>query len=307
MSDLDFKNPQKITDLGKQMEPFIWGKAELRDFFSADGKPLQGILIKPDNFDPNQKYPLLVYIYETLHEGLHRFSHPSPGTSVNPAYYVSNGYIFWMPDIEYNTGYPGEDALKCVLPGIQMLIREGYIDPSRIGIQGHSWGGYQIAYMITQTNIFAAAEAGAPVSNMVSAYGGIRWESGMVRQFQYERTQSRLGASLWEAPMRYIENSPIFWADKVQTPLLMIHNEDDGAVPWYQGIEYMMALRRLGKAAYMFNYNNEGHGLKKRVNQEDWTTRMQEFFDHHLKGAPAPKWITKGIQAWEKEEEKKEN
>jgi dipeptidyl aminopeptidase/acylaminoacyl peptidase len=305
VSDMSFKNPKKITGLGQQMEPFLWGKAELHDFFSADGKPLKGILIKPDNFDPNKKYPLMVYIYETLHYMHHYFRHPSPGTSVNPSFYVSNGYVLWMPDIEYDTGYPGQDALKCVLPGVQMLIRKGYIDPKAIGIQGHSWGGYQIAYMVTQTNIFAAAEAGAPVSNMTSAYDGIRWGSGMVRQFQYERTQSRQGDTLWNVPFRYIENSPIFWADKVQTPLLMIHNDEDGAVPWYQGIEYIMALRRLEKEAYMFNYNGEQHGLRKRVNQEHWTRCMQEFFDHHLKGAPAPKWMTDGIKAWEKEEEKK--
>jgi len=305
VSDMDFKKPQKITDLGRQMEPFLWGKAELHDFFSADGKPLKGILVKPENFDPNKKYPLMVYIYETLHQRFHSFRHPSPGTSVNFPYYVSNGYVMWMPDIEYGTGYPGRDALKCVLPGIQILVREGFINHKAIGIQGHSWGGYQIAYMVTQTNIFAAAEAGAPVSNMTSAYGGIRWGSGMVRQFQYERTQSRQGDSLWEVPMRYIENSPIFWADKVKTPLMMIHNDEDGAVPWYQGIEYMMALRRLGKEAYMFNYNGEAHGLRKRVNQKHWTQCMQEFFDFHLRGAPAPKWMTDGIKAWEKEEEKK--
>jgi len=303
-ADIDFENPRKITNLGRQMEPFIWGKAELRDFFSSDGKPLKGILIKPDNFDSNKKYPLIVYIYETLHQRFHSFRHPSPGSSVNFPYYVSNGYVMWMPDIEYDTGYPGKDALKCVLPGIQMLAREGFIDPESIGIQGHSWGGYQIAYMITQTNIFAAAEAGAPVSNMISAYGGIRWGSGLVRQFQYERTQSRIGGSPWEVPMRYIENSPIFWADKVQTPVMMMHNDEDGAVPWYQGIEYIMALRRLGKEAYMFNYNGEAHGLRKRVNQKDWTRRMAEFFDHHLKGAPASAWMTNGIKAWEKEEEK---
>ena len=305
VSDINFSKPEKITDLGKQTEPFIWGKAELRDFFSSDGKPLKGILIKPENFDASKKYPLMVYIYETLHSGLHRFRNPSPGSSINPSYYVSNGYILWMPDIEYDTGYPGKDALKCVLPGIQMLVSEGYINENAIGIQGHSWGGYQIAYMITQTNVFAAVEAGAPVSNMTSAYGGIRWGSGMVRQFQYERTQSRLGASLWEVPMRYIENSPLFWADKVETPILMMHNDADGAVPWYQGIEYIMALRRLGKEAYMFNYNGEGHGLRKRVNQEDWTIRLAEFFDFFLKGSPAPKWMTDGIQAWEKEENEK--
>ncbi|MFC2166746.1 alpha/beta hydrolase family protein [Acidobacteriota bacterium] len=300
VSDTKFSNPKKVTSLGKQTEPFIWGKAELRNFESSDGKPLKGILIKPENFDPNKKYPLMVYIYETLHTGFYRFRNPSPGTSINTSYYVSNGYIIWQPDIEYDTGYPGQDALKCVLPGIQMLIGEGFVDPEAIGIQGHSWGGYQIAYMITQTNIFAAVESGAPVSNMTSAYGGIRWASGMVRQFQYEHTQSRLGASLWEVPFRYIENSPIFWADKVQTPILMIHNDEDGAVPWYQGIEYMMALRRLNKEAYMFNYNGEAHGLRKRVNMEDFTIRMQEFFDHHLKGAPAPKWMTDGILAWDK-------
>ncbi len=306
LGDLTLSNPRKITDLGRQVEPFLWGKADMRSFVSADGKALKGILIKPDNFDPNKKYPLLVYIYETLHPMLHYFRHPSPGTSGNPSYYVSNGYIIWMPDIEYDTGYPGKDALKCVLPGIQMLVQEGLVDPKAIGIQGHSWGGYQIAYMVTQTNIFAAAEAGAPVCNMISAYDGIRWGSGMVRQFQYERTQSRLGASLWEVPMRYIENSPIFWADKVETPLLMIHNDQDGAVPWYQGIEYIMALRRLGKEAYMFNYTGEDHGLRKRANQMDWTKRMAEFFDHHLKGAPAAEWMVKGIKAWEKKEKEPE-
>jgi len=299
-SGKDLHAAQKITDMGRQMEPFLWGKSELRDFFSADGKPLKGILIKPENFDPGKKYPLMVFIYETLHQGRHRYRHPAPGSSINPSYYVSNGYIIWQPDIEYDTGYPGRDALKCVLPGIQMLIREGYIDSDAIGIQGHSWGGYQIAYMVTQTNIFSAAVCGAPVSNMTSAYGGIRWASGMVRQFQYERTQSRLGDTLWQVPLRYIENSPLFWVDKIQTPVMYMHNDEDGAVPWYQGIEFIMALRRLEKEAYMFNYNGEAHGLRKRVNQKDYTIRQAEFFDHHLKGAPLPDWMEFGIKAWEK-------
>ncbi|KPK75369.1 MAG: hypothetical protein AMJ79_11415, partial [Phycisphaerae bacterium SM23_30] len=300
IGDTDFQNLRKISNVGKQLDKFIWGNAELRDFYSSDGKPLKGILVKPENFDPKNQYPLMVYIYETLHSGLHNFRAPSAGTSISVPYYVSNGYVVWQPDIEYDTGYPGRDALKCVLPGIQMLIKEGFINPKAIGIQGHSWGGYQISYMVTQTNIFAAAEAGAPVSNMVSAYGGIRWSSGMVRQFQYERTQSRLGASLWEVPMRYLENSPIFWADKIQTPLLILHNDQDGAVPWYQGIEFIMALRRLNKVGFMFNYNGEEHGLRQEVNQKDFTVRMQQFFDHYLKGAPTPDWMINGIQAWKK-------
>ena len=126
-----------------------------------------------------------------------------------------------MPDIVYRTGYPGESCYNAVIPGVSSLIDKGFIQKDKIGVQGHSWGGYQIAYLVTKTNIFACAEAGAPVSNMISAYGGIRWQTGLSRMFQYEHTQSRLGGTLWDKPMRYIENSPIFYVDKIQTPLLL--------------------------------------------------------------------------------------
>ena len=189
-----------------------------------------------------------------------------------------------------------------MVPSIEKILSLGFVDPERVGLQGHSWGGYQGAYMITQTDIFAAIESGAPVSNMTSAYGGIRWGSGLVRQMQYEHTQSRLGRTLWDGGMmRYIENSPVFFADNINTPVLIIHNDKDGAVPWYQGIELIMALRRLEKPAWMFNYNGEDHGLRQRVNQKDYTIRMQEFFDHYLKGATMPDWMKNGIQAWDKE------
>jgi dipeptidyl aminopeptidase/acylaminoacyl peptidase len=190
------------------------------------------------------------------------------------------------------------------LPAIQAVVDKGFVDEKAIGIQGHSWGGYQIAYMVTQTNRFRAASAGAPVGNMTSAYSGIRWGSGLPRQFQYERTQSRIGASLYDAPTMYFENSPIFHARRVQTPLLMLHNDNDDAVPWYQGIELYLALRRLGKEAYMFVYNGEPHGLRRRPNQKDYAMRLQQFFDHHLKGAPKPEWMEKGIPYLEKEKEK---
>jgi dipeptidyl aminopeptidase/acylaminoacyl peptidase len=190
--------------------------------------------------------------------------------------------------------------MKCVMPGVLELVKTGYVDEDNIGVQGHSWGGYQIAYMVTKTNLFKAAAGGAPVSNMISAYGGIRWGSGMSRMFQYEKTQSRLGASLWEAPMRYIENSPIFWADKVETPLLMLHNDQDAAVPWYQGIEMFVALRRLGKAAWLVNYNGEPHWPTTYANKRDWNIRLQQYFDHFLKGAPAPLWLAEGVPAIQK-------
>lgn len=182
-----------------------------------------------------------------------------------------------------------------------MARTAGGIAASAIGIQDHSWGGYQIAYMITQTNRFRAVAAGAPVANMTSAYDAIRWGPGLPRQFQYERTQSRIGGTLWEYPMRYIENSPVFMADRVKTPLMMIHNDADDAVPWYQGIEYYLALRRLGKEVYLFTYNGEPHGLRRRPNQKDYTLRLQQYFDYYLKGAPKPEWMERGIPYLEKQ------
>jgi dipeptidyl aminopeptidase/acylaminoacyl peptidase len=299
-----FRELKRLSNGDAQRAPYNWGSAELVSFKNADGVPLKGLLLKPDNFDPRKKYPMIVYIYEKLSQGLHQFRNPGPGTSINPTYYVSNGYLIFMPDIVYTIGYPGQSALKCVLPGVQAVVDKGYVNEQAIGIQGHSWGGYQIAYMVTQTNRFKAAAPGALVANMTSAYSGIRWGTGLPRQFQYERSQSRIGGSLWDYPLRYLDNSPIFRADRVETPLLMIHNDEDDAVPWYQGIEYFLALRRLGKEAYLFSYNGEKHGLRKRINQKDYTHRLQEFFDHFLKGAPAPEWMEKGIPYLQREKEK---
>jgi len=299
-----FRDLKRVSNGDAQRAAYNWGTAELVSFKNADGVPLKGLLLKPDNFDLRKKYPMIVYIYEKLSQSVNSFHNPGPGTSINPTYYVSNGYLIFMPDIVYTIGYPGQSALKCVLPGIQAVVDKGYVNENAIGIQGHSWGGYQIAYMVTQTNRFKAAAPGAVVANMTSAYSGIRWGTGLPRQFQYERQQSRIGGSLWEYPLRYLDNSPIFRADRVETPLLMIHNDEDDAVPWYQGIEYFLALRRLGKEAYMFSYNGEKHGLRRRINQKDYTHRLQEFFDHFLKGAPAPEWMEKGIPYLQREKEK---
>jgi len=299
-----FSLPRKATDGGAQLAKYNWGTAELIQFRNTDGVPLRATLYKPENFDPGKKYPMIVYIYEKLSQGVHSFINPGPGTSINVPYYVSNGYLILEPDIVYTTGYPGQSALKCVLPAIDAVVQNGYVDQNAIGIQGHSWGGYQIAYMVTQTTRFKAAEAGAPVGNMTSAYSGIRWGSGMPRQFQYEQTQSRIGKPLYAAPERFMENSAVFYAERVKTPLLILHNDNDDAVPWYQGIELFLALRRNNKEAYLFNYNGEYHGLRRRQNQRDWTVRMQQFFDHHLKGAPAPEWMQKGIPFLDREEEK---
>ncbi len=295
VSGPDLAQARKVSDANPQQAGYNWGRAELIEYANADGKRLPAVLIKPEDFDPAKKYPLMVYIYETRAVGLHRYYAPSPGTSVNFTRYVSNGYVVLSPDIVYEEGYPGPSAVKCVIPAVHKVLDMGFIDPKRIGIQGHSWGGYQISYLITQTDIFAAVQAGASVVNMTSAYGGIRWGSGMSRAFQYEKTQSRIGEPLFNRVLQYLENSPLFWAERVRTPYLSIHNDEDDAVPWYQGIEFFSALRRLGKEAYMFNYNGEKHGLRERENQKHWTVHQDEFFDHFLLGRPKPDWMEKGV------------
>jgi len=300
-TDGNFRELRKVSNANPQQAQTLWGTSEVVEFKNADGVPLQAALYKPENFDPHKQYPLMVYIYERLTDRVNRYVEPRPMHSINISYYVSNGYLVLTPDIVYTTGYPGQSALKCVLPAIQALVDRGFVDEKAIGIQGHSWGGYQIAYMVTQTNRFRAAAAGAPVADMISAYDGIRWGTGLPRQFQYERTQSRIGGSIWQYPTRFIENSPIFWADRVRTPVMILQNDGDDAVPWYQGVEFFLALRRLGKEVYLFNYNGQPHGLRNRADQKDYTIRLQQYFDHYLKGAPAPDWMTKGVPYIERE------
>lgn len=301
ITDLNFKAPKKISHANPQQEEYNWGTIELVTWTSLDGIELTGMLVKPADFDPSKKYPMLVNFYEKSADGLHRHRAPSAGRStINYSFYASRGYLIFNPDVQYRIGYPGESAYNCVIPGVTSLIEKGFVDKENIGVQGHSWGGYQIAYLVTKTDIFKAAEAGAPVPNMISAYGGIRWWTGLSRQFQYEHTQSRIGGTPWEYPTRYLENSPIFNMDKINTPLLIMHNDADGHVPWYQGIEFFVSLRRLGKPSWFLNYNGEPHWPLKLQNRKDFTIRMAQFFDHYLKGAPKPQWMERGVPAMEK-------
>ncbi len=301
ISDLSFKKQRLISDANPQQNDYNWGTAELVNWTSLDGKELSGMLIKPENFDPNKKYPMIVNFYEKSSDGIFRHRAPTYGRStINYSFYTSRGYVIFNPDVYYRIGYPGESAFNCVIPGITSLIEKGFIDKDNIGTQGHSWGGYQIAHLVTKTDIFKAAESGAPVVNMFSAYGGIRWDSGLSRQFQYEHTQSRIGGTPWEYPGRYIENSPIFNIDKINTPLLIMHNDADGHVPWYQGIEFFTTLRRLGKPSWFLNYNGARHWPLKLQNRKDFNIRMAQFFDYYLKGAAKPVWMDRGVPALEK-------
>lgn len=299
-STLAFKKSVQLTHGDRQQEGFIWGTAELVSWISLDGRPLEGVVYKPANFDPNKKYPMMVNFYERNSETLYNYRMPEPHRStIDYHLYNSNEYIIFNPDIRYVDGYPGESCYNCLMPGVTMMIAKGYIDEKAIGAQGHSWGGYQVAYLATRTDLFSAIESGAPVVNMFSAYGGIRWGSGMARSFQYEHTQSRLAATPWSSPLRYLENSPLFTMDKVQTPILIMHNDTDGHVPWYQGIEYFVAMKRLGKPCWLLNYTGEPHWPMHMANRIDFQRRMFQFFNHYLKKEKMPKWMSEGVPAVE--------
>jgi dipeptidyl aminopeptidase/acylaminoacyl peptidase len=299
-TDMKFRRTRKLSELGLQTEPFTWGNAELVEWLSLDGEPVQGILIRPDNTDPGnavpgKRYPVLVYYYRFFTDRMYNF--PDMVVNHRPCYpyYAGNDYAIFLPDIRFDIGTPGYSATKHLVPGVQKLIEMGVADPDAIGLHGHSWSGYQTAHVITQTDLFACAIAGAPVSNMTSAYSGIRWGTGLARQFQYEKSQSRIGGSLWEMRDRYIENSPVFFADRINTPLLIQFGDEDDAVPWYQGIELYLAMRRLEKDCIFLQYRGEPHHLKKYANKLDYTIRFKEYLDHYLKGEPAAEWIEEGV------------
>lgn len=297
-STKDFQSLTRLSAINAQQDQYNWLTAELVKWKMFDGKQAEGLLFKPEDFDPKKKYPVIFYFYERNADGLYNYRNPAPSAStINIAYFVSNGYLVFDPNIYYKNGEPGESAYNSVVSAAKHLARMPWVDSTKMAIQGQSWGGYQVAYLVTRTKMFAAAGAGAPVANMTSAYGGIRWGSGLNRQFQYERSQSRLGATLWERQDLYIKNSPLFRADKITTPLLIMHNDKDGAVPWYQGIEMFTALRRLGKKTWLLQYNDEDHNLVERRNRKDLSIRLSQFFDHYLKGAPAAKWIRDGVPA----------
>jgi dipeptidyl aminopeptidase/acylaminoacyl peptidase len=293
--DAGFTNPRKLTDVNPNIAEFAWGTSELTEWLSDDGIPLQGVVIKPGNYEEGKRYPVLVYFYRFFSQRLHEFNQPAVNHRPSFPLYASNGYVVFLPDVRFEVGRPGFSSTKAVVPGVKHLIDIGLADPDAIALHGHSWSGYQTAFMVTQTDIFKTAIAGAPVGNMTSAYSGIRLGSGLARQFQYEMTQSRLSGSLWEARDDYIDNSPVFFADKVNTPLLILHGDADDAVPWEQSIELYLALRRNGKEAVFLEYRDEPHHPQTYADKLDWAMKMKEWLDYYLKGAPAPAWITEGV------------
>ena len=290
-TDASFRRFTRVTDANPQQAKYRWGTERLIDYKAADGTPLRARMLIPDGLKPDRKAPLLVYFYERYSDSFHQYITPAPGTSPSLIRYVSNGYVVLLPDVRYRNGHPGASAVNCLLPAVDAALRTGYVDTAHVGIAGHSWAAYQINYLITKSHRFRAVEAGAAVDDMISAYSGIRLESGAVREGQYEHGQSRIGAPPWDRPDLYLENSGLFGIKNITTPYLTIHNELDGAVPQFQGIEFITAMRRLGKEAYLFSFDGEDHNLKGREQQKYWTVHLDEWFDHWLKGAPRPAWM----------------
>ncbi|NMH64642.1 prolyl oligopeptidase family serine peptidase [Shewanella salipaludis] len=293
----DYLTPQQAerqTELDAQRQRFNWGSAELVHWTNGDGKPLDGVLIKPSGYQPGHRYPVLVYYYRFMSDRLHAFPQMLINHRPNLAWYADNGYAIFLPDIRFEVGYPGQSSVQALTSGVQKLIELGIADPDAVGLHGHSWSGYQTAFAVTQTRMFKAAVAGAPVTNMTSAYSGIRHGTGLARQFQYETGQSRIGDSLFAASQKYIENSPVFYVERIETPLMIMFGDKDDAVPWEQGIELYLAMRRAGKEVVLLQYEDEPHHLKKYPNKLDYSIRMKQYFDHYLKGAKAPEWLTQG-------------
>ncbi|HWC99744.1 MAG TPA: prolyl oligopeptidase family serine peptidase [Candidatus Sulfopaludibacter sp.] len=295
VTDASLAHGQKVTDANPQQKDFLWSSGvRLVDYNSTRGEKLQGALWLPANYEAGKKYPMLVYIYEKLSQAAYDYPQPTYN-GFNIAHYTSNGYAVLEPDIVYKVNDPGISAVACVVPAVKAAIATGVVDAQKVGIQGHSWGGYQTAFLVTQTDVFHAAVAGAPLTDMVSMYSLIYKNTGGSNGAIFENSQGRFKGGFWDNMESYIRNSPVYHATNVHTPLMILHNDKDGAVDQTQGIEYFNTLRRMGKPVILLEYKGENHGLAKPENMKDYTVRMREFFDHYLMDKPAPAWMEEGI------------
>ncbi|WP_444106885.1 prolyl oligopeptidase family serine peptidase [Bacteroides sp.] len=300
-SKSDFSNPVKVTNANPQQADYKWGTVKLIKWTNYENKENKGLLYLPEDYDPQKEYPVLVQFYETHSGELNIYHAPLLSSALgDPMYFASNGYIVFMPDVHFTVGTPGQSCYDAVVSGTKYLIEQGIAHPGKIGLQGHSWSGYQTSYLVTKTDLFTCANIAAPITDMVTGYLGIRNGSGLPRYFMYEETQSRMGKTLWEAKDQYLASSAILEADKIHTPLLILHNDQDEAVAYEQGRALYLAMRRLQRPAWLLNYKGEGHFVLRRGAQKDWTIRMMQFFDYYLKGTKEPRWMKEGIHLRER-------
>ncbi len=295
----------RLTDVGAQLAAFRWSAGtRLVDYVCANGDSLQAAVFLPADYAPGTRYPTVVTFYEKMSQNRHVFTQPSEvnGVMVHPGMFASRGYAVVMPDITYRVNDPGVSAVGCMVPAVRAAVAGGVVDSARVGIQGHSWSGYQTAFIVTQTPIFRAAVAGAPLTDMVSMYSSVYWNTGSANQGIFQSSQGRFKGNFLENWDAYVRNSPNRFADRVTTPLLMLHNDRDGAVDFNQGITFYNTLKQLGKPVILLEYPGENHGLAQRANLKDYQQRMAEWFDVQLRGTPAPDWIAKGVPRLELDE-----
>lgn len=295
VSDLSFKNPKQITDANPQQAEYKWGKRVLVDYTDKRGHKLQATLALPADYEPGKKYPMIIYFYEKMSQRHHEYSMPTYDDRPHMSTYASNGYLVLMPDIIYDEGLPGSSALDDVTSAAQQVIDLGYADPERIGLQGHSWGGYESSFIVTQTDMFAVVVTGAPLTNLISMHNVLYKRSGNMNGPIIQWSQGRMGVSPWENMELYRSQSPVHQAEGISTPFLILHGTADGAVDWNQGLEFYTTAKRLGKEVILLSYPDEPHHLGKEDNQKDFQIRMKQYFDHYLKGTAAPQWMTNGV------------
>lgn len=304
----NFTNEKQVVATNPQQQNYYWGKSELISYTNKKGKKLQGALFYPANYEPGKKYPMVVYIYETLSNTVHTYFPPSVRSAYNTTNFTSNGYFVFRPDIVYEINDPGLSAVNCVVPAVEEVLKTGMIDKSKVGLMGHSWGAYQTSFIITQTDLFKAAIAGAPLTNLISMSNSIYWNTGTPDSKIFETSQGRFDGPWYEKMEDHMRNSPMFNASKINTPLLITFGDKDGAVDWHQGIEMYSTMRRMGKPIVMLVYADENHNFTKKDDQIDYQRRQKEYFDYYLLGKPAEKWITEGVSYQDKmREREKEN
>lgn len=300
----NFTKEQKAATTNPQQQNYYWGKSKLVSFTNKLGKKMQGALYYPANYEAGKQYPMIVYMYEILSNNVHNYVAPSIRRAYNTTNYTTNGYFVFQPDIVYETNDPGMSAVNCIVPGVKEVMKTGMIDANKVGIMGHSWGAYQTSFLITQTDIFKAAIAGAPLTDLISMSLSIYWNSGTPDQKIFETSQGRFDGPWYERTEAHIRNSPMFNASKIKAPLLVTFGDKDGAVDWHQGIEMYGTMRRMEKPFVMLVYADENHNFTKKENQIDYQKRQREWFDHYLLGKPAEKWITNGISYLDRMKEK---
>jgi dipeptidyl aminopeptidase/acylaminoacyl peptidase len=290
----NLSDAKRISNTNPFQANYAWSHSELIDYKNPKGVHLQGALYYPAGYEPGKKYPMIVYLYEKLSDGLHHYAPPSERTYYSPSAITSHGYFLLMPDIVFRPREPGLSVAECVTAAVKKVVAAGNVDEKKIGVIGHSWGGFDTAFLATHTTLFAAAVAGAPITDLISNYGNHHWSSGIAETDHIETGQQRMEVPLYEDLQAYIRNSAVFNVQNMTTPLLIEVGDSDGTVFFHQGVELYNIARRAKKEVVLIEYAGEDHGLRKKADQIDYQRRIFAWFGHYLKGEPAADWITNG-------------